>query len=185
MADTPDPIPDPLNAVAAGKMPAVSLPPIVGQQTTPQADFVISNFNNLGKYNLAYHEFSSGKDQGLSVVYNPKLVNPKELDKAHADGKLFEKAPLVPPPTVLPQQAGGPSGAPQPSQPQAPSQPSAPTPEQAPTPPDAPQLPNQPPLANVKVPVDRRAQSARLQNIKVPGPNQPNPVGNQLSKRAI
>ena len=158
MADTPDPIPDPLNAVAAGKMPAVSLPPIVGQQTTPQADFVISNFNNLGKYNLSYHEFSSGKDQGLSVVYNPKLVNPKELDKAHADGKLFEKAPLVPPPTVLPQQAGGPSGAPQ---------------------------PNQPPLANVKVPVDRRAQSARLQNIKVPGPNQPNPVGNQLSKRAI
>lgn len=167
-------VPDPLDDVAAGRMPAVTLPPIENRDITPQAEFVIQNFRDLGKFNLAYHEFP---DQKLSVVYNPRLISEKQLAEAHAKKDLLTVAPLVTPPGTPPRPAGG---APAPAA--APEQ-SAPGPG-AGSPPAAAAAPAAP-LSAAKVPTSRRLQSARLQNQKSPGPDQPNSPLSQLEKRPV
>ena len=163
-------VPDPLDDVAAGRMPAVTLPPIENRDITPQAEFVIQNFRDLGKFNLAYHEFP---DQKLSVVYNPRLISEKQLAEAHAKKDLLTVAPLVAPPRPA-------GGAPAPAA--APDQ-SAPAPG-AGSPPAAAAAPAAP-LSAARVPTNKRLQSARLQNQKSPGPDQPNSPLSQLEKRAV
>lgn len=168
-ADAQSNIPDPLDDVAAGKMPAVSLPPILKRDVSPQAQFVVQNLKDLGKFNLAYHEY---KDQGISVVYNPKLISEAALNEAYAKKDLFGVAPLVGAPA--PVDSAAPAAAPAAAE--APA--ASPAPESAPAAPAA-------GLSAMRVPTNKRLQSARLQNAKNPGINQPNPTVDQLAKRAI
>jgi pyruvate dehydrogenase E2 component (dihydrolipoamide acetyltransferase) len=201
VSDTPnaDPqshIPDPLDDVAAGRQAAVSLPPITNRDLSPQAAFVVKNFNTLGNFNLAYHEY---KDQGISVVFNPKLTSEAALDAAYKKKDLFAVAPLVHPPATPDDGSSAPGAAPQapaeapqasappPAASEAPAAPAAgpAAPAAAPAAPaEAPAAPAGP-LSEAKVPTNRRMQSARLQNEKAPGANQPNPTLGQLAKRAI
>lgn len=172
-------IPNPLDDVSSGKMPAVSLPPIENHEASPQAEFVVTNFHNLDKYNLAYHEYP---DDGLSVVYNPKLTDVKKLDEAKAKNDLFQVAPLV----GAPDPRKTPEGQPANTQDVAPSQALAPstgnnvpvTPAVSPVPVGA--------LASAHVPVNKKAQSVSLQNSKQFQPKiaAPNPVDQQLARRA-
>jgi hypothetical protein len=173
--DTPTALPDPFDDIASGKMPAVSLPPIVGRNTTPQTEFVVSNFRNLEKFGLEYHDFP---DDGISVIYNPKLTTLKDLDAAKASGNLFQLAPLV----------GAPDPRAEPGLPPA----EAITPPQG-APADVPSLastnvPNTAAgaLSSRNVPPNRKAQSASLQNQKQMQPKvaAPNPIPDQLARRA-
>lgn len=167
-------IPDPLDDVSSGKMPAVSLPPVVGREMTPQSEFVVTHFKNLHQFNLAYHEFA---DQGISVIYNPKLTSEKTIAEAHAKGDLFQVAPLVPPPQPPASAVVAPAAAP-----------AAPAPAQAaPAPAETPAAPAESvgSLAGASVKPNKQLQSARLRNEKSPGPDQPNPVPASLAKRAV
>lgn len=169
-------IPDPLDDVSAGKLQAVSLPPIVGRELTPQSEFVVTHFHNLGQFNLGYHEFA---DQGISVIYNPKLTSEKSIAEAHAKGDLFQVAPLVAPPKAPASAVVAPAAAPA-----APAPAAAPAGSELSAPAAAPAVtPGS--LATSKVPTNKRVQSARLQNDKSPGINEPNPVVDQLAKRAL
>jgi len=173
-------IPNPLDDVSSGKMPAVSLPPIQNHETTPQAEFVVTNFHNLDKFNLAYHEFPS---DGLSVIYNQKLTDVKKLDEAKAKNDLFQIAPLVGAPDPRTASEAPPDNA----QNAAPSQALAPsTGNNVPVTPQAPPVPVGA-LASAHVPVNKKAQSASLLNAKQMQPkiNQPNPVNEQLARRAV
>ena len=178
-----DVIPDPLDDVSAGRVPAVSLPPIIGGAMGPQQGFVVQNFSQLARFNLAYHEF----DSKVSVVYNPAATSEKRLDEAYKKGILDEAAPLVggpkaaqgaPPPAEA--GAGGPPGAEL-----APAPAMAPQPAPQMAPPEAAQAAPAADLSGATVPMDRRMQEVRLQNTKTPGPAQPNPVPGQLAKRAL
>jgi hypothetical protein len=160
----PAALPAPFDAVAAGQLPAVSLPPIEGETVGPLAEFVISNLDTLLAAGLDYHET---KDN-LSVFFNPKVVTEEAIQKAEKEGTLLEIAPLAdqavssPPPA----EAGAPSAAAAPA-PTAPAAPLAGAQAQA-----APRS-------------DRKLQTARIRNLKPAPAGAPNPVPGQLAKRAL
>lgn len=161
------PIPSPFDEVAAGKLPAVLLPPVFGERISDAQEFVLANFKNLNELGLDYVELSDNS----SVVFNPQLIDEKKIESAFKEGTLPQLVPLV--------ESLGPI---QPPAEAAPAAPAAP-PEEAP-PPDT-------SLAGATVgpagpaPGGDALQTTRVKNL-APAPRAaPNPVPNQLGRRAV
>lgn len=164
----PAPIPSPFDDIIAGRIPAVSLAPVVGRQTDPAQEYAISNLDKLNDAGLEYHEL---KDH-YSVLFNPAKISAAQLDAADKEKKLFAVAPLA-------RQLGN-----------VPVSRPAATPLAAPAlaaPPAAPAAGGAPILAgaSARVPLDRRLQTDRLHNFAPVPPGMPNPPGGLLARRAV
>lgn len=153
-------IPSPFAEVVAGQIPAVSLPPIEGDQMDPAQQFVVENLDVLMQAGLDYHDTKDG----LSVIFNPKVVSLDAIQKAEKDGTLDKVA--VPATSSAPAEA--------PAEPASQAAPAAGALAGAVV---------APPAANA--PIDRRLQQARIQNSRPAPLAAPNPVPNQLGKRAV
>lgn len=151
-------LPSPFLDVSEGKVPGVTLPPINDGQMNPVQEFVVSNFNAVMDAGLDYYEF---EDTAESVIFNPQKITEKELQAARDAGTLYEIAPVV--------QDLAPIGQPAPAAAdsiQAPAAASA-------------------PLSGATVTPNRSLETARLKNVAPAPKNAPNPVPNQLGRRAI
>jgi len=82
-------LPTPLDAVAAGQLPAVSLSAY--DDKNPLHEFLVQNFDALPQFGLDYADLE-GKDH-LSVVFNPKVISEDKLQAAHKAGQLDQIAP--------------------------------------------------------------------------------------------
>ena len=81
----PEALPEPLNAVATGQVPAVPVPPLEpGQQPDPVQQFIIENFPALPQVGLGVFEASDL----TTIVFNASQVNEETLAQADADGVL-------------------------------------------------------------------------------------------------
>ncbi len=173
-------LPAPLDAVAAGQTPAAVLPPVQPNQPPDDVqEFVISNFDNLATLGLAAFE---APDMS-TVIFNPQMVDQKQLEAAAKAGTLDQ---LLNPPKQGQELA--PRGAPaqgaavpdntaaQVAQQHAEQRPQAPVPT-------APQI-----APKVPASTQNMLAKARVRNMGAgakPAGLTPNPVGNQLSKRAL
>lgn len=172
-------LPQPLDAVAAGQQPATVLPPVQPNQPPDDVqEFVISNFDKLQTLGLEAFE---APDMS-TIVFNPQLVGKADIENAVKTGTLDQ---LLSP---APQQGQELAGA----APQA-------APKAAPAGPDttaidvAQQHSGQRASTNVEAPkapasTQNMLAKARVRNMGAgakPAGLVPNPVGNQLSKRAL
>ncbi len=156
------PLPSPFGDVAAGTVPAVSIPPLHRDaQPDPLQGFVIQNLPVLTKSGLDFYE---AKDLS-TVVFNPQKISEKDLKTADESGKLAEVAPAA----------------------QSAAHAEAPTPAA-----DAAAAPAAPALASLPVPaprgnVPKQVSRAQLQNLnpRKASPIVPNPVPDKLAKRAV
>ena len=166
-------LPAPLDAVAAGQTPAAVLPPVQPNQPPDDAQqFVISNFDQLKTMGLAAFE---APDMS-TVIFNPQMVDQKQIEAAAQNGTLEQL--LAPPPQqgqeLAPQAAD--NSAAQVAQQHAEQRPQAPVPT-------APQI-----APKVPASTQNMLAKARVRNMGAgakPAGLTPNPVGNQLSKRAL
>jgi hypothetical protein len=83
------PLPSPLDAVAAGQIPAISLSAF--DEANPLHEFLVQNFEALPQLGLDYADLE-GEDN-LSVVFNPKIISEEKLQEAHKAGQLDQIAP--------------------------------------------------------------------------------------------
>lgn len=152
-----DALPTPFDAIAAGQLPGLQVPPFTKEAGAldPIQDFVVSNLHVLQANGIEYTDLPND----TTVLYNPEVVTTEAIAAAFKAGTLDE---LVPSSAAyqefIQKQAAGPSsglaGVPTPSAPPAGS-----------TPPG----------------VNRM----RLQNVEPPTPIKPNPIPDQLARRAI
>lgn len=165
-------LPVPFNAIAAGKLPGLQIPPVHKDTgLDPIQEFVVQNLHNLHAAGLEHKDLPND----TTVVYNPQVVTPEAIEKAYHAGSLDKLVPTTEQfKKFVQSQADGPQGA-------------APAPggggglaDVAPTPvvagsgasPEG----STPPGVN----------KARLSNVIPPGPGiKPNPIPNQLAKRAL
>ena len=87
--EQPNPLPSPLDAIAAGQIPAISLSAF--DDKNPLHEFLVQNFEALPQLGLDYADLA-GEDH-LSVVFNPKVISEQKLQAAHKAGKLDQVAP--------------------------------------------------------------------------------------------
>lgn len=151
-------IPSPFADVVAGKIPAVSLPPIEGDQLDPTQEYVSQNLDTLLEAGLEYLET---EDQ-TTILFNPAVVKKQDLEAAQKDGTLGQ---LVRP-ALTPEAPADPLADAQAAGPAEPAPLATATAGPAPAP-------------------NRAIQAARLQNSKAAPINTPNPVQGVLSKRAV
>lgn len=149
-------LPSPFLDVSEGKVPGVLLPPINDGQMSPAQEFVVSNFNTLMDSGLDYYE---REDTAESVIFNPKKITEKQIQEAWEAGALADLIPVVQ--DLAP--VGQPAAA---GEIQAPASASA-------------------PLSGATVSPNRSLETARLKNVSPAPKNAPNPVPNQLGRRAI
>jgi hypothetical protein len=160
-AASPEALPTPFDAIVAGKLPGLQVPPI--QKETgldPIQDFVVSNLHNLQAAGLEYTDLPND----TTVVYNPELVSTEDIAAAFEAGTLDQLVPSsaqfqefaakqeaaaapqglagVPPPSAGP--SAGPAGS---------------------TPPGV--------------------MSARLKTLEPPSPIKPNPIPDRLARRTV
>lgn len=159
-------LPPPVAAVANKEVPGIIVPPVAPNSAPDELQsFLIQNYTELPK--IAPVDFFEAKDAS-TVVYNPEMLTEESLAKADTEGTLQQLL--------------------QPAEQAAPEAPAAPQPAEgtslpAPT-------PNVPAMQAPKVPAGTQdaLAKARVRNMqggpKV-SPIQPNPVGQQLSRRAV
>ena len=82
-------LPSPLDAVAAGKVPAVTMSAF--NEKDPVHEFVVANFAGLPALGLDLIELE-GSDN-LSAIFNPTLVTAEQIEAAYKDGTLDKLAP--------------------------------------------------------------------------------------------
>jgi len=152
-------IPSPFVDIVEGKVPGVTLPPINDGQMSPAQEFVVSNFNALMDAGLDYYEF---EDTAESVIFNPQKISEQQLKEAREAGTLGELLPLASDLAPLGQPAD------------AGAAPQGPAPSASPA-----------PLAGMTVAPNKSMETARLRNVAPAPKNAPNPVPNQLGRRAI
>lgn len=101
-APSPDAgLPSPFVDVATGKVPAISVPPIVGSHYTDIQKYLVENFDTVLSAGLDFTEL----DGALSVFFNPKLLSEQDVWNAAKDGTLQKIAPVA-------DKLGAPPGAP-------------------------------------------------------------------------
>ena len=171
-------IPQPLDAVAAGQLPAAILPPVQPNQPPDEVqEFVISNFDKLQTLGLEAFE---APDMS-TIVFNPQLVGAADIENAVKTGTLEQL--LSPAPQqgqelagAAPQAAQGPVAGPDTTAIDVAQQHSG---QRASTNVEAPKAPAS---------TQNMLAKARVRNMGAgakPAGLVPNPVGNQLSKRAL
>lgn len=156
-----DGLPTPFDAIAAGKLPGLQVPPFTKEAGAldPIQDYVVSNLHILQANGIEYTDLPND----TTVLYNPEVVTTDEIAKAYEAGTLDK---LVPTSAAFQEfaskQAAGAPG------------PGAVPPQSAP--------PAAGPAGSTPPGVNR----ARLANIEPPGPGiKPNTVPMQLSRRAL
>ncbi len=170
---TPGQLPPPFSSVAAGELPAVTLPPERKNQSSPLSQYVQGNLHDLVSASIDFYE---AKDKH-SVFFNPTRITLEQLKKADRAGDLLKIAPLIPSPKqpARPKLASftvhGPQG-PAAAGSQAPSAADATAPGAAPAS-DQPQGGGQPTPINPTPKPSRRLQSARIDQLKKPAPQDP------------
>ena len=161
----PQALPSPLDAVAAGQLPAAVLPPIQpNQPPDPTSEFVIQNFDKLESFGLQAFEAPDLS----TVIFNPKLLPADKVEAAAKSGTLDQ---LLNPPQVAPADAGAVA--------QQAAQGRELAPVQAAPAPVAPPLPASTQTQLAKMRVRALGQGGQKNPIVA------NPVGNQLAKRAV
>ena len=154
-------IPSPFADVIAGTIPGVQLPPISREAGAPDPvqGYVIENFPELLAAGLEYTDVPGD----VTVLYNPSNLTEAQIQSAAKDGTLDS---LVPPATApaAPAAEAGLAGVAVP--PPVPPQTAGPAPGPAgATPPGV--------------------MRQRLANVTPPSPIKPNPIPDQLAKRAL
>jgi hypothetical protein len=151
-------LPTPFDAIAAGQLPGLQVPPITKEAGAldPIQDFVVSNLHTLQASGLDFTDLPND----VTVVYNPSVVTTEAIAAAFSDGTLDQ---LIPSAQSLQEQAapvpaGGLGGVPLPSSGPAPG-----------------------PAGSTPPGVNRQ----RLANVAAPVGVKPNPIPNRLSKRAL
>ncbi len=167
----PAALPTPFDAISAGKLPGLQVPPIHKNDGVPDAlqTFVVHNLHNLMQAGLDYHDLPNH----TTVIFNPDVVTKEQIEKAHADGNLDKLVPTAKAfSAFMAKQAAAPEAA----------SPLGGVPSPVPTP-AAPPANNMP--AEVAAPPPG-VSKARLANLQPPGPGiKPDPVPNRLARRAV
>jgi len=157
-APTDTALPTPFDAIAAGQLPGLQVPPVTKEAGAldPIQDFVVSNLHTLQASGLDFTDLPND----VTVVYNPEVVTTEAIAAAFKDGTLDQ---LIPSAQSLQEQAapapaGGLAGVPAPTAGPAPG-----------------------PAGSTPPGVNRQ----RLANVAPPVGLKPNPLPNQLAKRAV
>lgn len=163
-------LPQPLDAVAAGQQPAAVLPPVQPNQP-PDAvqEFVIANFEGLPQLGLEAFEAPDLS----TIVFNPQLLDRASIESAVQNGTLEQ---LLSPPQQGQELAAAAAPAPDAAAAQVAEQHMS---QRASTNVEAPKVPAS---------TQNMLAKARVRNMGAgakPAGLTPNPVGNQLSKRAL
>lgn len=83
----PPEVPEPLNAVAAGQIPAVAVPPVHGDQALlPAQQFIVDNYEALPSLGLGLYE---AQDMS-TIVFNAAVLDEAMLAQAEQQGSLAE-----------------------------------------------------------------------------------------------
>lgn len=163
-------LPQPLDAVAAGQQPATILPPVQPNQPPDDVqEFIISNFENLPQLGLEAFEAPDLS----TIVFNPQLLDRASIESAVQNGTLEQ---LLSPPQQGQELAAAAAPAPDAAAAQVAEQHMS---QRAATNVEAPKVPAS---------TQNMLAKARVRNMGAgakPAGLTPNPVGNQLSKRAI
>lgn len=164
----PPVLPSPLADVAAGSIPAVLVPAVPAHgQPDPVQTFVGDNFDLILKSGIDYHET---KDKAV-VLFNPKSISPEKIAEADAAGTLSKLAQPV--------KEFAAAAAPAPAADETPAPMAAPG-ALAAAPAPAPVV-----ATGGKTPPGVNAARRQVLAPKQVSPIQPNPVVNQLGRRAV
>jgi hypothetical protein len=173
---TPADLPPPFSDVAAGSLPAVSLPPEPRNRVaSPLSSYVAQNLHQLASAGLDLYE-GIHKD---SVFFNPTKITLEELKKADRAGRLFKVAPLIP----QPRQPAAPTGT-RTVHAAAPAQPATDLTQS----PQAPEQPQPTPQNPVDVKPSKHLQNARVNQLAAdnkPAISSPTTVNDRLASRPI
>lgn len=149
-------LPTPFDAIAAGKLPGLQVPPVSKGAIDPIQQFVVTNLHTLQANGLDFTDLPND----TTVVYNPEIVTTQAIKKAYDEGNLDQ---LVPTSQAFQKFA----------QDQAAS-----VADVAPVVPGS----GASPAGSTPPGVNR----TRLANVEPPGPGvKPNPIPNQLARRPI
>ena len=176
----PAALPIPFNAIAAGQLPGLQIPPIHKGDNVPDAlqHFVVQNLHVLMQSGIDYHDLPNH----TTVLFNPSVVTKQQIEEAYKKGDLDK---VVPTAAAFEEHVKKLASAAQPA-------PAGPAPaglsDVEPPAGVAPAGPaGQTPAAPAKRDIAPPGVShARLANIAPPGPGiKPNPVPDRLSKRPV
>src|SRR6478736_5755002 len=150
-------LPTPFDAISAGKLPGLQVPPVEKGKLDPIQEFVVTNLHTLQANGIEYVDLPND----TTVIYNPEVVTTEAIQKAYKEGNLDA---LVPTSGAFQSFVDG----------QAAVADVAPTPI----------VPSSGPSAAGSTPPG--VNRARLANVTPPGPGlRPNPVPQMLAKRAV
>lgn len=170
-------LPSPFADVVAGSIPAVLVPPIGPHgKPDPVQEFAANNFSDLLQAGLSWHET---KDQAV-VLFNPKLISEAKVIAADKAGTLSKIAQPV---TSL-QAPGGPPAAPDATLADPAAAAAAPAPDAGPLAAAPAPMPASGGVPASVPPGVLRARGTALAPKKV-SPIQPNPIADQLARRAV